>query len=85
MAIDIRDHTSRWLTDEPSELATTEDEAREASHLPVSDVIERVNEILGYDIFEAALMAEGYRVMADEMLEIAESTLAAGYEALPPE
>ena len=49
------------------------------------DVAKRVNEILGYDIFEEVLMAEGYRAMADEMLLISESTAAATFEALPPE
>jgi hypothetical protein len=48
-------------------------------------VIVRVNEILGYDIFKAQLMAEGYREFADEALSFAESTLAAGVELLPPE
>ncbi len=52
---------------------------------PTVDVTQRVNEILGYDIFEQHLLVEGYREMGDEMLEISESTAAAMYDALPPE
>lgn len=53
--------------------------------LSVSEVLERVNEILGYDLLEHALMVEGYREMGAEMLLISESTLAAQFEAISPE
>jgi hypothetical protein len=36
-------------------------------------VVEVVNRIVGYDIEEARLMAEGYREMAHESLAIAEA------------
>jgi hypothetical protein len=58
---------------------------REAGRLPAYEVIERVNEILGYDIFEAALMIEGYAEIGSEMLSISESTLPAQTEMLPTE
>jgi len=50
-----------------------------------SRVFERLREILGYDLREQQLLAEGYREFAKESLTLSESTLAAGVEALPPE
>jgi hypothetical protein len=48
---------------------------------PTSDeVVDRVNEILGYDVL--ADPAEGYREMADEALALAESNLGTAVEAL---
>ncbi len=50
-----------------------------------SRVFERLREILGYDLREQQLLAEGYREFAKESLTLSESTLAASVEALPPE
>jgi hypothetical protein len=50
-----------------------------------SRVFERLREILGYDVGEQQLLAEGYREFAEESLMLSESTLAAGIETLPPE
>ncbi len=50
-----------------------------------SRVFDRLREILGYDIGEQRLLAEGYREFAAESLTLAESTLAASVEALPPD
>lgn len=58
---------------------------REAVNLSAAEVIERVTEILGYDLFEDALMAEGYAEFSDEMLAFSESTLHAQNESLPPQ
>jgi hypothetical protein len=49
------------------------------------DVFEILEEILGYDIFEMQLMAEGYREAAEESLAIAESNLDATIQTLPDE
>ena len=62
---------------------TNDDASREAAALPAAAVIERVNAILGYDIFESSLMAEGYVELGSEMLAISESTLPAQAEVLP--
>ena len=48
-------------------------------------VLEVVNRLLGYDIDEVRLMAQGYRESAQEALAIAESNLAASAETLPTE
>ncbi len=50
-----------------------------------SRVFDRIREILGYDLREQQLLAEGYRKFAEESLTLSESTLAASVEALPPE
>jgi hypothetical protein len=47
------------------------------------NVIEVVNRLLGYDIEQQRLMAQGYRESAEESLVIAESNLAASVETLP--
>jgi hypothetical protein len=80
----------RELIDDPSfeqiQKGTTGAAAEQAAGTERTvDVADRINEILGYDIFEQTLMVEGYHEMGKEMLEIAESTAAAMYEALPPE
>jgi hypothetical protein len=64
---------------------TTEGETQRMGSLPAKDVIERVNEILGYDLLEVSEMARGYYEQAEESLRISESNIAAGFEALPPE
>jgi len=46
-------------------------------------VIAVVNEILGYDIFERRLIAEGAHEFGQESLHFAESTLDAGLETWP--
>lgn len=58
---------------------------RKESPVRRSRVFERLREILGYDVRDQQLLAEGYRELADESLMLAESTLAVGIEALPPE
>jgi hypothetical protein len=55
-----------------------------------SRVFDRLREILGYDLREQQLLAEGSRELAEESLALSEGTLAAGFEALqredlPPE
>jgi hypothetical protein len=59
--------------------------AEEDRSLLERDVFEILEEILGYDIVEMQLMAEGYRVTADESLALAESNIAATIETLPPD
>jgi hypothetical protein len=83
MAIDISESTNRASA--ATRLAKTGDEDREIGSLPADDVIARVNENLGYDLFETALMIEGYYELGDEMLVISESTLSAQAETLPQE
>jgi hypothetical protein len=58
---------------------------RSEAPVPRSRVFQRLREILGYDVREQSLLAEGYREFAEESLALSESTLAAGVEALPPE
>jgi hypothetical protein len=57
----------------------------EPSRSPKRSVVEVVNEILGYDIFERWLIAEGAQEFAEESLHFAESTLDAGLETWPDE
>lgn len=82
MSVMFRDRTNP-VRAEVTSLDTNDDASREAAALPAQAVIERVNAILGYDIFESSLMAEGYVELGSEMLSISESTLAAQAEALP--
>jgi hypothetical protein len=51
---------------------------------PGVDVFELISEILGYDIREVQLMAEGYREAAGECLWLAENNIVASAETLPP-
>lgn len=83
--VDIRGATNPFLKDEPMSLATSDEDAQEAGRLPAEELFDRITEILGYDLFEAALMAEGYAELGAEMLSISEGTIAAQAEALPPE
>ena len=62
---------------------TTADDPSGQEHLSATEVIERVNEILGYDILQDDLMAEGYAELGTEMLSISESTLGAQTEPQP--
>jgi hypothetical protein len=55
------------------------------SRSPARSVVEVVNEILGYDIFERWLIAEGAQEFAEESLHFAESTLEAALETWPDE
>jgi hypothetical protein len=57
----------------------------EAIPPPPSEIYDVLCRILGYDIREQWLLAEGYREMAEESLRLSEDSLAAGFEALPPE
>ena len=66
-------------------IQTSTAEASKDEAAPVVDLVARLREILGYDIFEETLMAEGYREMGAEMLSISENTSAAMFEALPDE
>ena len=79
MAVDIHE-----MIDAPGfELIQTGTaEASKDEAAPVVDLVARLREILGYDIFEETLMAEGYREMGAEMLSISENTSAAMFEAL---
>lgn len=66
---------------------TTEDQT-EAERLSASDLIQRASDLLGYPILrseEDDLIEQGSRAIAEEALFLAESNLAAGVEALPPE
>ena len=83
MSMTIQHHTNPTLEGERLSGASSEPEGREAAQMTASDVIDRVNSILGYDIFEADLMAEGYAELGGEMLQIAESTITAQAETLP--
>ncbi len=57
----------------------------EPSRSPERSVVEVVNEILGYDIFERWLIAEGAYEMREESLQFAENTLDAALETWPDE
>jgi hypothetical protein len=57
----------------------------EAIPPPPSEIYNVLCRILGYDIRSQWLLAEGYREMAEESLQLSEDSLAAGFEALPPE
>ena len=83
MSMTFQERTNPTLAGALPSAATSEPEGREAAHMPASEVIDRVNSILGYDMFEAALMAEGYAELGGEMVLIAESTITAQTEALP--
>lgn len=83
MSMTFQDRTNPTLAGKHPSVATSEPEGREAAQLPASEVIDRVNSILGYDMLEAALMAEGYAELGGEMLLIAESTITAQAETLP--
>jgi len=82
MTVDTRRAYEQWTG--PDISASTIEEA-DFVESPISDVIERVNEILGYDIFAAATLAEGYVEFADESIALAESNLSAAAEVLPEE
>jgi hypothetical protein len=56
-----------------------------ASRAPTRDVYEVVEEILGYDIRERWLTAEGAREFSEESAHFAESTLDAALETWPHE
>lgn len=61
---------------------STEEERPLAPNVDLFDVLV---EILGYDIREADLMAEGYREAATDALDLAEGSLGASFDTLPPE
>lgn len=82
MTVDTRHAYETWSGPEIS--ASTEEETALVEE-PMTDVIERVNEILGYDIFATTTLAAGYVEFADESLAVAESNLAASAEVLPDE
>lgn len=74
-----------WDGFDKSSIGRSDDESLGGGIPAGADVIEIVNRILGYDILESQLMAEGYLEFADESLTTAEGTMAAFYETLPPE
>lgn len=59
------------------------EEIDEVADRPMSEVVERVTEILGYDIFARDMLATGYAEYADEARAIAEASTAAAAEVLP--
>ena len=63
--------------------ATLDETTEYRARSPYRSVYERVNEIFGYDFFEADLIAKGAREMSEESLRISEDNLAAGAESLP--
>ena len=68
--------------------ANVVEEQTEAERLSASDLIQRASDLLGYPILrteEDDLIEQGSRAMAEESAFLAESNLAAGVEALPPE
>jgi hypothetical protein len=82
MTVTFQEQTSATVAGARPSAATSEAEGREAAQMSASEVIERVNSILGYDMFEAELMAQGYAELGGEMLRIAESTITAQAETL---
>jgi hypothetical protein len=58
--VNIRGATNPFLNDEPPSLTTSDEDAQEAGRLPADELFDRINEILGYDLFEMVLMVEGY-------------------------
>lgn len=83
--VDIRGATNPFLNEEPTSLTTSDEDAQQVGRLPAEELFERINEILGYDLFEMVLMMEGYAELSAEMLSISEGTISAQAEALPPE
>jgi hypothetical protein len=67
------------------QIVETNERAVKAQATPTKDVLEVVREILGYDIFQRWLIAEGARESAKESLYFAESTLDVGLETWPDE
>jgi hypothetical protein len=65
------------------QVTNLEETAEHGSAVSSRSVYQRVNEIFGYDFFEALLIAKGAREMSEESLRISESNLAAGAENLP--
>lgn len=64
-----------WLSTEERDMRTA----------PLSQVIEVVNEILGYDLIQVQLLTEGYLLHREEDRLMAEGDMGAGFETLPPE
>jgi hypothetical protein len=81
----IHDDNTKHFLAELFESDTNGEEAILASQLSAEDVIDRVNAILGYDLFASQALIEGYREYADEAISLAESNAAAAFEAIPDE
>ncbi len=67
------------------QIVETNERVFRASPTPSKDVREVVIDILGYDIFERQLIAEGAHELREESLHFAESTLDAALETWPDE
>jgi hypothetical protein len=78
MAIDIHETTGSSLR-----LYTSTLEVESVRALPTDDVLAVVNTILGYDVEEQRLLAEGYHVMAKDAADWADASFAAQVETLP--
>ena len=85
MAVENKATTGGWKKEAVMTRSTVSisREARPSSRQ--ESVVETLNRILGYDLQEATLMAEGYREMGNEGRAIAESNIAASAETLPEE
>lgn len=85
MAVENKGSTALWGTESVFTRSTVSisQEARPTARRET--VVETLNRILGYDLQETTLMAEGYREMANEGRAIAEGNLAASAETLPEE
>jgi hypothetical protein len=83
MAVRVQEIVDPWRGRAVERVSTEGHKEGEAES--ARTVIDRVNEILGYDVLEVAKMAHGYLEQGPEALILAESNLAAAYEALPPE
>ena len=67
------------------QIIETNERVVETSHAQTKDVREVVKDILGYDIFERQLIAEGAWTLREESRNFAESTLDAALETWPDE
>jgi hypothetical protein len=67
------------------QIIETNERVVETSHAQTKDVREVVKDILGYDIFERQLIAEGAWALREESRNFAESTLDAAHETWPDE
>jgi hypothetical protein len=67
------------------QIVETNERVSKSAQVRTKDVFEIIKEILGYDIVERQLVAEGAYELREESLQFAESTLDAALETWPDE